>query len=119
MKLFNYIKKFIFIPIFFIFVVCYTLLVYFNILKPNNQFYYIVNYILNIIFVFFFSFLILKRKQKNGILYGLLVGILYSIIITIICYFSKTPINLNLIIKLLTIIFICVLSGILSVNTKK
>lgn len=119
MKLFNLIKKFTFIPIFFIFVVCYTLLIYFNILKTNNQLYSIINFGLNILFVFILSFLILRKKQKKGIVYGFIVGISYSVIILIFCIISKTPVNINLIIKLLSAVFTCIFSGILSVNTKK
>lgn len=118
MTIIKLLKNLIFIPIFLILLGFYTLLLYFNVINSNDLLFKIVNYIFSLSIVFVFSTTILRNKSKKGLLNGLIFGVFYCLVLIIVCLIKKIELNLPLMIKCISILFISMLGGIISVNKK-
>jgi len=68
---------------------------------------------------YFFSFLVGKKRRKDGILIGILCGaISFSILIVINLLFLKNPFSSSFFSKLSMIIICSIIGGIIGVNSK-
>lgn len=114
-KVFAYL---IFFFILSIFIISYSLLLYFNKLSPELRSFNNVSFIIGVISFFILGFLCANVAQKNGLLEGLLAALIILFVILLTNLFFKVPFVLKSFVKIVSYLFSASLGGILGVNFK-
>lgn len=121
MKMKNSIKKkisvyLLFLLILTIFIISYSLLVYYGKLSSDTKAFNNVTFIIGVISFFILGFLAGNVAQKNGLLEGLVAALIILTIVLISNFFVAVPFVFKSIIKCLSYMISASLGGIIGVN---
>lgn len=109
----------IFAIILTIFVICYSLLVYYQKIDTSTKSFNNITFIIGIVSFFILGMLAGNLAQKNGLLEGLISALIILLLILISNFFIGVPFVFKSIIKSLSYMTSASLGGVIGVNIKQ
>lgn len=106
----------LFLLILTIFIICYSLLVYYGKLSSETKSFNNATFIIGVISFFILGFLAGNVAQKNGLLEGLVAALIILVIVLISNFFISVPFVFKSIVKSLAYMTSASLGGVIGVN---
>lgn len=106
----------LFLLILTIFIISYSLLVYYGKLSSETKNFNNVTYIIGVVSFFILGFLAGNVAQKNGLLEGLIAALIILVIVLISNFFISVPFVFKSIVKSLSYMISASLGGVIGVN---